>query len=125
MSIKAEEQVLPVELEELERLRRRVLALAEERGLTQRDMEKAARVAHSTYDGMWKRGTVTLLRLERIAKRLGMDLATVLSGGKVSTGAVSVVSEPQSAYGQPVYLEQRVERLEAEMRQMKLQLKKS
>lgn len=113
MSIKAEEQVLPVELEELERLRRRVLALAEERGLTQKDMEKAARVAHSTYDGMWKRGTVTLLRLERIANRLGMDLIALLRDGE------GFALQPKAAY-----IEDRMAEVETKVRQLELQLRK-
>lgn len=110
----AEEKVLPIELEAMERLRKRVLDLAAERNLTQKDMERAARVAHSTYDGMWERGTVTIVRMERIAKRLGMDLLTLLG----ANGAKATIGVPR-----PQYLEERVDLVEREVRSLRLELK--
>ena len=108
----ADEKVLPIELEGMERLRRRVLELAAARDLTQKDMERAARVAHSTYDGMWERGTVTIVRLERIAKRLGMDLLTLLGGEGM-----------QSPVVKPAYVEDRLEAVERELRSLRQQLR--
>jgi transcriptional regulator with XRE-family HTH domain len=103
-------------------LRERVLQLAKEKGLTQRDMEEAAGVAHSTYDGMWERGTVTLARLEGMAQRLGIDVLTLLGASTVRDPIVRV-AEPAASYGtpRPRYIEERVEWLEAEVRKLKEQ----
>ena len=108
-----DEEVLPIELVAMERLRKRVLDLAIERNLTQRDMEKAARVAHSTYDGMWTRGTVTLIRLERIAQRLGIDVVQLLRG----EGDALLAPKPK-------YVEERLEQVEREVRNLRNELKK-
>lgn len=104
----------------MEGLRERLLSLARSKGLTQLDLEQAAGVSHSTYNGMWERGTVTLERMERIAERLGMTLLDVLGGEAKG----DTVSEPAGAYSpRPRYIEERVERLEVELRKLKEQLR--
>lgn len=111
----ADDKVLPIELEELEQLRARLLVLAEERGLTQRDLEKAAMVSHSTYDGMWRRGTVTIPRLRRIAELLDLPLGYFLPVEHQYSAGDTVEKRP--------YVEDRLELVERDLRILRSEMK--
>lgn len=100
-------------------VRQRITRLAEERGKTQLDVEKAAGVAHSTYNGMWDRGTVTLERIERIASFLEVDVVDLLMDRATPPGS-GQAAEPIAPHGQrPKFLEERIAFLEAEVRKLK------
>lgn len=103
----------------MEDVRERVLRLARAKGLTQGDLEKAAGVSHSTYDGMWKRGTVTLPRLQAMADLLEEDIINVIREPEVPRAPIAVVGEPPAAYGKKRYLEDRLDALEVEVRKLK------
>lgn len=102
-------------------MRERVNRIREQKGILQLELEKAADVAHSTYNGMWDRGTVTLARMEAIAGRLGVSLVELLSDQPTPHDAG--LDAPRPAPARPRYLEERVEWLEAELRKLKEQLR--
>lgn len=104
-------------------VRDRVNRLLKAKGITQREVEQAAGVAHSTYNGMWERGTVTLERMQAIAERLGVDVVDLLRDQAPHTDAMTAEPAPNYGLGKLEVMEQRLARLELELRQLREKLR--
>lgn len=97
-------------------VRNRVEALMKERRLRVADMCEATGLSNSTYYSMWHSESVTLERLAAMAKVLGVSVSNLL-------GEVQDVGAPAAEPAKrPPYLEERIERLETELRKLKIQI---
>lgn len=108
---------------QLAAVRRRVENLVRARGKTLDWLYERSGVSKSTYLEMWGRGSVRVLVLQDLANALDITLPELLTPPAGSApSAAAIASEPVASYGRP-YLEQRVEALEHQVRELRAQLR--
>ena len=98
-------------------MKARIIDLLQEAGRSAADLQRALGMTGGGWDKMWKRGTLTCGRLLALAEELKVPASTLLPS--VHRGD-SLKKKP----GDRPYVEDRLETVERELRQVKNQLKK-
>lgn len=103
-------------------VRSRIVKALEARGWTIVDLTDRVGISEGGFHSRFREGSLQLRTLEAMAKALDLPVGALLPNSQLPEEA-AVVAEPQATYGKPQYLEQRVERLEVELRKLKEQLR--
>ena len=102
-------------------IKQRVDNLLAQQRRTAKWLYEAIGMSKAGYNQMWERDTIKVVTLQAIADHLSVGLSLLLYGEQ-ETQALTM-AEPSAPYGQPRYIEQRLEELETEVRKLKERLR--
>lgn len=100
-------------------IKTRLVGMLEERGMSAAELVRRIGMTGGGWHKMWNNGTLTAGRLSAIAKAMQVPVSVIL--GEASPE--NVAADPQASYGKRPYIEDRIERLEVELRKLREQVR--
>lgn len=110
-------------MDSVEQLKARLDAILERTGKTHTDVWSALPMTESGYFKMWRRGSIDVRTLLGISRITGVDACELLGISRLQVAQLSTAAEPAAEYGTGTFIEQRIERLEVELRKLREQVR--
>lgn len=115
--VKKDTDRLPVE--DSLAIKTRLVGMLEERGMSAAELVRRIGMTGGGWHKMWNNGTLTAGRLAAISKAMQVPVSAILG----EAAPTNIAADPQASYGKHPYIEQRIERLEVELRKLREQVR--